>query len=166
MCASTFDCFTAGAIVCCTELGTQSQSRGDIVCCTELGTQSQSRGDIVCCTELGTQSQSRGDIVCFTELGTQSQSRGDIVCFTELGAQSQSRGDIVCFTELGARLSPVANLIVSFVIRRPTAVIGGARSQSPACDAVAARSLALSRGPLALSSNSVEFFFVTLLLLL
>ena len=60
-------------------------------------------------------------------------------------------------------LSPVATLIVSFVIRRPTAVIGGARSQSPACGAVAARSLALSRGQLALSSISVEFFFVTAL---
>ena len=60
-------------------------------------------------------------------------------------------------------LSPVATLIVSFVFRRPTAVIGGARSQSPECGAVAARSLALSRGQPALSNSSVEFFFVTAL---
>ena len=60
-------------------------------------------------------------------------------------------------------LSPVATMIVAFVIRRRTAVIGKARSQSPACGAVAARSLAFSRERLALSSSSVEFFFVTAL---
>ena len=39
-------------------------------------------------------------------------------------------------------------------------MIGGARSQSPACGAAAARSLALSRGPLAFFSSSTWIFLV------
>ena len=58
-------------------------------------------------------------------------------------------------------LIPVAIVMVSFVIRSPTAVIGGARSQSPECGAAAARKRAWSRGPLALSRSSFAIFFAT-----
>ena len=59
-------------------------------------------------------------------------------------------------------LRPVTTLIVSFDMRSTTAVIDGAKSQSPTCGAHTALSLALSRGPLAPSSSSLMVFFMTL----
>ena len=58
-------------------------------------------------------------------------------------------------------LIPVAILMVSFVIRSSTAVIGGARSQSPECGAAAARKRIWSRGLLALSISSFAIFLAT-----
>ena len=55
------------------------------------------------------------------------------MCLTKFGVKSEACGD--------------SDSLVSH--SQINAVIGGARSMSPACGAVAARSLALSREPLA-----------------
>ena len=56
---------------------------------------------------------------------------------------------------------PVAILMVSFVIRSPTALIGDAIGQSSECGAAAARKRARYRGPLALSRSSFAIFLAT-----
>ena len=61
-----------------------------------------------------------------------------------LASTNLSQGHVCDSHRLQPSLRPTASVISSLDILSPTDVIGGARSQSPACGCVTASSLALS----------------------